>query len=569
MKPHTPARPETVFSRYPLAFVFLFMTLCLLPVMILRDFSPSNELRYLSLADEALAGRHFFAFTNHGIPYADKPPLYLWLVMLCRAVFGRHSMAALSLLFSFLPALGIITVMDRWVRQTGSGDRAASALMLGTCALFAGMAVFIRMDMLMCLFIVLALYTFYQMDAGIGNSRRHGVLLPVWIFLALFTKGPVGLLVPPVSILCFLAVRGRLREAGRFLGWKTWGILAGLCAVWFFCVWLDGGSDYLNNLLFHQTLGRAVHSFHHKRPFWYYLVSFWYSTAPWCLLLAGTLAASLSARKKAGPRSDTEVLFLCVILSTFVMLSAFSGKLAIYLAPVFPFLVYLFPMVLERTGPKPWQKWTLAVAAFLLAAVALAALLGLTLLRSHPGIARLAADAPYLDRWPVKLGAVLLLTGCLTAGIGALRDRPWRQTVFLTSSSLLLAVYCVSTLLPQVNAYTAYGAICREVPAGTDVITAGLHRPENIDVYLGQGVEDFGKDFEGARARMEALAPQSRPLTLMTTQKALSAHPWMKEGPHRIGYAGNYCVITRYPTGAETGVPESSGPTDSPKGQRR
>ena len=36
---------------YILSAAFL---LALLPVMILRDFTPSNELRYLSIADEAL-----------------------------------------------------------------------------------------------------------------------------------------------------------------------------------------------------------------------------------------------------------------------------------------------------------------------------------------------------------------------------------------------------------------------------------------------------------------------------------------------------------------------------------
>ena len=54
----------------------------MLPVMILRDFTPSNELRYLSIADEALRDGHLFAFTNQGEPYADKPPLYIWIVML-------------------------------------------------------------------------------------------------------------------------------------------------------------------------------------------------------------------------------------------------------------------------------------------------------------------------------------------------------------------------------------------------------------------------------------------------------------------------------------------------------
>ena len=72
------------FAKHPLVAVFLFTFICLLPEMLMRDFTPSNELRYLSIADEALRDGHFFAFFNHGLAYADKPPLYIWLVMLSR-----------------------------------------------------------------------------------------------------------------------------------------------------------------------------------------------------------------------------------------------------------------------------------------------------------------------------------------------------------------------------------------------------------------------------------------------------------------------------------------------------
>ena len=49
-------------TKHPLLAVFLFTIICLIPEMLMRDFTPSNELRYLSIADEALAGGNFFAF---------------------------------------------------------------------------------------------------------------------------------------------------------------------------------------------------------------------------------------------------------------------------------------------------------------------------------------------------------------------------------------------------------------------------------------------------------------------------------------------------------------------------
>lgn len=69
----------------------------LLPVIIFRDFTPDNELRYLSITDEAIRNHDIFAFYNHGAPYADKPPLYFCFTMACRLIAGRHCMWLLAL----------------------------------------------------------------------------------------------------------------------------------------------------------------------------------------------------------------------------------------------------------------------------------------------------------------------------------------------------------------------------------------------------------------------------------------------------------------------------------------
>ena len=103
-------------ERHPVLTVILLMLITLSPMMALRDYTPSNELRYLSIVDEALEDGHTLAFTNHGQDYADKPPLYFWLMMVCKMLFGGHCMYALSLL-SFIPACIIIAVMDKWLRS--------------------------------------------------------------------------------------------------------------------------------------------------------------------------------------------------------------------------------------------------------------------------------------------------------------------------------------------------------------------------------------------------------------------------------------------------------------------
>lgn len=412
---------KRLFDNHPLGVVFTLVTLCLLPVLIGRDFTPSNELRYLSIADEAIANGNIFAFYNHGIPYADKPPLYLWIVTCCKLLLGRHCMFLLSL-FSLIPAYITIAVMDKWLRlehEVKALTRAATALTALTTVMFIGSAVVLRMDMLMTMFIVLALFSFFKIYKGTGNVSREKWLLPVWIFMALFSKGPVGFFMPILAITAFLIVKKEFRRFGEFLGWKAWLLMFGLFGLWILGVWLDGGREYIENLLIHQTVGRAVNSFSHDKPFWYYLVHIWWVAAPWCLVAIPLIIIRWKARK-----TDTEILFLTAVAVTFVMLSCFSAKLGIYLLPILPFLVYFIPVIQARTSRPAWMD----------------------------------------------------------------------KAVIIGSGILFLLVFAGGLFIGRINPYVGYGPVCDRIPSDIPVSTLYVSRPENMDVYLGRDVTDYGKD---------------------------------------------------------------------------
>lgn len=535
--------------------VFVFCAVCLLPMMAMRDFTPSNELRYLSIADEAIANGHLFAFYNHGIPYADKPPLYFWIVMLCRLLFGHHSCLALSM-FSLIPAFAIVGIMDRWVMKGKSAmNRMSVAGMTLTCVMFLGTMVVLRMDMLMCLFIVLALWTFYRMYTGEGSRRQDSLTLPLWIFLALFTKGPVGLLMPPLAIAVFLAVKRDWKGFRKYLGLKTWGIIAALSAVWLTCVWLEGGLEYINNLLFKQTVGRAVNAFTHARPFWFYLVTILWCLAPYTLLLIGSFMASLLPVRKAGAKktSDLEILFLCTIISTVAMLSSFSSKLPIYLVPVLPFCVYLFPTVLDRIGERGWMRWSVGIFQILLLCAGIATLLFLSGSVTIPAAACLLDEYSFAREAPV-VNAVILLTLANAMGTWFLiKRKSVNIPALLLSAGLFLAAFSASAVLRDLNPYIGYGSICSRVPEGTDVATIFLHRPENIDVYTGRQITDFGDDpaklSEAVKAHIELTGENvgsGRPLTIITRTSRMETTPELQKlfSEGTVIYAGPYCLTT-------------------------
>lgn len=560
-------KTDKFISSHPLAAAFIFAAICFFPIMAMRDFSPSNELRYLNITDELIQNGHVFALTNQGAPYADKPPLFFWLMALGKLFTGSYSSIWLMML-SFIPMLVCIWLMDDWLKMKRPAERAASAMIMLTLGLFMGSGIFLRMDMLMTMFIVLALYSFWKLYKGIGNQKAQRILLPIWIFFALFTKGPVGFLVPPLTIVCFLLVKGQGRQIGKYLGWRTWGILAILFGLWVLGAWIDGGKAYINNLFFHQTVGRAVNAFHHKEPFWYYLPALAYSLAPWTLLLLGGLIASFCKCTKQpifrretenrrlyqadpqGERSDLEIFFLTEICLTVVMLSAFSSKLSIYLLPVLPFIAGLFPLVLERIGWRKWMGLAMSLTSGLVLAIALGAWTMRLFFRSWGPVDEFFTHYNFLADRVIWGGIAILGIGALIAFVWSLEGKRLDKTIFMLATSILMGIYIMGMDMPHINTFIGYGNLCREVPEGTEVATVRVSRPENMDYYLGRDVSDYGKDFDAFyKAEIEGRTVADGPLTVIIGTSHLSKMPsaadFIRTHSHQV--VGEYVIINLKP----------------------
>jgi len=456
---------------------YLLLFLCFLPLLIFRDFTPNNELKYLSIADEAIRDGHFFAFWNHGVVYADKPPLYLWIVMLGKWLLGKHYMLFIGL-FSLLPALVILDVMDKWIKNfIPRSIRNSGQLMLMTSGLFVGSAIVIRMDMLMCMFIVLSLFTFYKLYTG-NHSKYDSLKFPLYIFLAVFTKGPVGLLVPLLSIPVFLLIQKKIHTLGKYFGGKQLCLLLGLCILWFGAVYLEGGKPYLNNLLFNQTVNRAIDSFHHKEPVWFYLKTIWYSLAPWVLFY---LVAILSGIKKHLINTDLKKLFLTVIVTTFIALSIFSGKLDIYMLPVFPFIAYLALLLLPDLNEKS-LRYTIAIPAIIL-------------VLAFPGI--FIANG-YLPCSILSSISIPIATFLLSVSAGFSLYFLWKKSFLRAANSLstglLLTILIGSLSISELNQYIGFKKISQK--AQTIASKEGIKNyyfykfrsGENLDTYLNQEI---------------------------------------------------------------------------------
>lgn len=113
--------------------------------------------------------------------------------------------------------------------------------------------------------------------------------------------------------------------------------------------WQTGNLDFiLNSLLKEQVLERAIDTFHHKEPWYYYLVRLPLMLLPWVLLIIFLPWRKLLSRStkeelahSRQPEGEGLAYLWSMSISALVLLSCLSGKILIYLLPVLPALAIL------------------------------------------------------------------------------------------------------------------------------------------------------------------------------------------------------------------------------------
>lgn len=328
-------------------YILLLLTIfaAFIPALVLRDFNPLNELNYLGIAQESLERGTFFAFYQDGSPYADKPPFYLWLCMGAVWIAGKYAMP-LVLLASVIPFIALIALLDRYLAYEFRHQERL-LIMLGMCSLLVldVCALVGRMDMLFTMVMLLAYVKIikrYSLFATQEQRPKYGNLsIPCLLFLALFIKGPYGLLFPLLSTLLMLALQMDIKSYFALIRPYYFIIMLLLSALWAYGVYLDGGTDYLQELFLEQSVKRlgAIEGAPviHQEPFYFFLKIFVVMTLPIGLCAIYFAVRQLYLRETLELKISACLSF---VLVTLVVLSIPKSKLEIYLLPALPMTYY-------------------------------------------------------------------------------------------------------------------------------------------------------------------------------------------------------------------------------------
>jgi 4-amino-4-deoxy-L-arabinose transferase-like glycosyltransferase len=339
----------SVASRGPRATGDLLLLLSLGALLIgagigLRDPWAPDEPRFVLIARDMLASGDWLFPTRGGELYADKPPLFLWIMAWTISTVGSIELAFLlpSLLAS-LVTLGLVHDVAR--RLWGGRAGLVAGLLLLVTLQFTQHAKAAHIDAMLCMWTTLSLY----------GLLRHLLLGPSWAWYGVaWLAAGLGIITKGVGFLALLALLPYAWACAR--GWPGvvrgggWRWIAGAgpmllpVAAWLIPMLYEvhaSGSPalaaYRDDILMRQTMHRYVYAIGHEHPWWYFIGA----VIPWFWLPGVALLPWLvpAWRRDLQARDARTLVMLGVTVAIVAFFTLSPGKRGVYLLPAVPAFV--------------------------------------------------------------------------------------------------------------------------------------------------------------------------------------------------------------------------------------
>ncbi|MCH5220364.1 MAG: glycosyltransferase family 39 protein [Muribaculaceae bacterium] len=328
--------------------VTLFLgILFFIPWLGMMYFYSKGEPREAVVAVSMLDSGNWILPVSYGddIPY--KPPFLAWLIALFSLLFnGGHVNEFVSRLPSALAAIVLLVMTYRvLVSRVGMFKSLVVTALTATFFEFYRAAVACRVDMLLTMFMVGAIYLMFEMHA------RKSRLVWAILFLsgATLTKGPVGSLLPCLAIGIYELTCGKnfIRTSVKMLTLVLCSWL--IPALWYYAAFKQGGWDFAH-LAWEENIGRLTGTMgyeSHLKPWYYNIITLISGVLPWTVPALGALCfktvrkeLKLNLKNLLSRRSSFGKMALVVFLTVFVFYCIPSSKRSVYLLPCYPFIAY-------------------------------------------------------------------------------------------------------------------------------------------------------------------------------------------------------------------------------------
>jgi len=295
-----------------------------------------DEVFYMDSAKEMVKHNSWLTPYIFDQPQFEKPILLYWLLRLSFLMFGITSFAG-RIFPALFGTLGMIALyILAWAGSLERKKAFYSALILGSSALYLGLARTVFTDLIFSVFILFALTAFYWSYSQ-GKKNFGIILFFVFSALAVLTKGPLGILIPGLIAVIFLALRKELKFV--FCPAVFWGVIifALIALPWYVFMLKTHGNDFIKEFWVNDHLRRIFQAEHKSNDRWYfYPFSMLGCMYPWTFYAgAGLWFLFLNLKKRAAAFSVFIVCWLGVVL---IIFQPAHSKLVSYIMPLFPAL---------------------------------------------------------------------------------------------------------------------------------------------------------------------------------------------------------------------------------------
>jgi 4-amino-4-deoxy-L-arabinose transferase-like glycosyltransferase len=328
-----------------------------------------DEGRNAEVAREMLASGDWITPHYDGLPYLDKPAVFFWLVASSFKVAGLHEWSARA------PSalMGLCLLLLSWLltrRMFGDSTAMRAGVIIATAPLVIVFSRLVIFDMTLAFLITLAMASFWFAESAEFRRPELDILMFLAMGLATITKGPVGFLLPLLSLTAYQALRGKLRELKR-LRWGL-GCAVFLAAVlpWFISVSIRY-PDFPRYALLEESLARFSGGFvHRKGGLLYYFPVFLAGFFPWSIFLLWAGWSRHKRCKEIRLGSFRPYLFLLTwSVVTFAFFSLSRSQLPGYFLPAIVPLGILVAKTWDEVGSNASRRspdWLTAGFATLL-----------------------------------------------------------------------------------------------------------------------------------------------------------------------------------------------------------
>lgn len=382
--------------------VIIISAITLLPFLGNTDFTTKGEPREAVVAVSMLNQHNWVLPINNGFDIPYKPPFFQWCIAAFSLVTG-HVSEFTSRLPSALSLIVMLCVGALFYAKRKNNTIGLLSTMLALTAFEVHRAgTNCRVDMVLTMFIVCALYALYEWwERG---CRRLPWIAVLCMSGATLTKGPVGMVLPCFVMFVFMLFTAW--QQGKLCGmivWKTIyklflsAVLASvLPLLWYWAAYRQGGDQFMA-LVMDENVGRflgKMKAVTHANP-WHYnflmLIAGW---LPWTLPLLLSLfvlpwrkfansftkgestgKVTLKSRIMAAMRKADAVQVFTWL--SFLLILFFycipKSKRGVYLLPCYPFMAvliveYMAWLVKRSLFPIRFYIGFLSIVGFILTA---------------------------------------------------------------------------------------------------------------------------------------------------------------------------------------------------------